>query len=97
MKALFISYNQSYGDEIIAILDAQGQRGFTRFDGVSGRGSVNGIPHMDSHAWPEYNDALIVAVPDEKVQPLLDALKAKDEETPDLGIRAFSWNIEQIY
>ena len=33
---------------------------------------------------------------DDKVRPILDALKAKDEETPDLGIRAFSWNLEQI-
>ena len=97
MKALFIAYNQSYGDEIVQILEAQGQRGFTRFDGVSGKGSANGIPHFNNHAWPEYNDAILVALEDDKVQPLLDALRAKDEETPDLGIRAFSWGIEQIY
>ena len=29
MKALFIAYNQAYGDEIVQILEAQGQRGFT--------------------------------------------------------------------
>ena len=97
MKALFIAYNQAYGDEIVAVLEAHGQRGFTRFDGVGGRGSVSGIPHFNNHAWPEYNDAILVAVPDEIVGPLMDALKAKDIETPDLGLRAFSWNIEQIY
>ncbi|MBO4427155.1 MAG: hypothetical protein J5771_01540 [Bacteroidales bacterium] len=97
MKALFIAYNQAYGDEIVAILEAHGQRGFTRFDGVGGRGSVSGIPHFNNHAWPEYNDALLVALPDEKVAPLMEELKAKDIETPDLGLRAFSWNIEQVY
>ena len=96
MKALFIVYNQAYGDEIVALLEGFGQHGFTRFDGVSGRGSVSGIPHLDSHAWPEYNDALLLMTEDDKVRPILDALKAKDEETPDLGIRAFSWNLEQI-
>lgn len=96
MKAVFIVYNQAYGDEIVAVVESLGQRGFTRFDGVGGRGSVNGIPHLDSHAWPEYNDALMLMVEDATVAPLLDALRAKDAETPDLGIRAFSWNLEQI-
>ena len=96
MKAVFIVYNQAYGDEIVAVVESLGQRGFTRFDGVGGRGSVDGIPHLDSHAWPEYNDALMLMVEDAMVAPLMDALRAKDAETPDLGIRAFSWNLEQI-
>ena len=96
MKAVFIVYNQAYGDEIVAVVESMGQRGFTRFDGVGGRGSVSGIPHLDSHAWPEYNDALMLMVEDATVAPLMDALRAKDAETPDLGLRAFSWNLDQI-
>ena len=96
MKAVFIVYNQAYGDEIVAIAEGLGQRGFTRFDGVGGRGSQTGIPHLDNHAWPEYNDALMLMVEDATVAPLLDALRAKDAQTPDLGLRAFSWNLEQI-
>lgn len=96
MKAVFIVYNQAYGDEIVAVVESLGQRGFTRFDGVGGRGSVDGIPHLDSHAWPEYNDALMLMVEDAKVAPLMDALRAKDADTPDLGLRAFSWNLEHI-
>ena len=96
MKAVFIVYNQAYGDEIIAAVEALGQRGFTRFDGVGGRGSQTGIPHLDSHAWPEYNDALMLLVEDEKAGPVLDALRAKDAATPELGLKAFSWKIEDI-
>ncbi len=96
MKAVFIVYNQAYGDEIVAIVEGLGQRGFTRFDGVGGRGSVDGIPHLDSHAWPEYNDALLLMVEDSTVAPLFQALREKDAQTPDLGIRAFSWNLEQV-
>ena len=96
MKAVFIVYNQAYGDEIVAMVESLGQRGFTRFDGVGGRGSVDGIPHLDSHAWPEYNDALLLMVEDSTVAPLLQALREKDAQTPDLGIRAFSWNLEQV-
>ena len=96
MKAVFIVYNQAYGDEIVAMVEGLGQRGFTRFDGVGGRGSVDGIPHLDGHAWPEYNDALLLMVEDSTVAPLLQALRDKDAQTPDLGIRAFSWNLEQV-
>ena len=93
MKALFIVYNQAYGDEVIAIAESLGQRGFTRFDGVGGRGS---IPHLDNHAWPEYNDALMLLVEDEIAPRILAALREKDASTPELGIKAFSWKIEDI-
>ena len=96
MKALFIVYNQAYGDEVIAIAESLGQRGFTRFDGVGGRGSKTGIPHLDNHAWPEYNDALMLLVEDEIAPRILAALREKDASTPELGIKAFSWKIEDI-
>ena len=96
MKAVFIVYNQAYGDEIVAIAESLGQRGFTRFDGVGGRGSQTGIPHLDSHAWPEYNDALMLLVEDAKVPEILAALREKDAATPELGIKAFSWKVEDI-
>jgi nitrogen regulatory protein PII len=94
MKAVFISYNQAYGDEIVDILDRQGQRGFTRFDGVSGRGSKDGIPHFNNHAWPEYNDAILVMVEDEKVPELLESVKKLDMRNEEVGVRAFVWNVE---
>jgi len=97
MKALFIAFNQAYGNEIVELLEANGQRGFTRFDGVSGKGSNEGIPRFDSHAWPEYNNAILTIVDDDKIPDLLASIKAKDEETPDLGLRAFVWNIENMY
>ena len=96
MKAVFVVYNQAYGDEIVAIVEGLGQRGFTRFDGVGGRGSQTGIPHLDNHAWPEYNDALMLLVEDETAPRLLAALREKDAATPELGIKAFSWKVEEI-
>ena len=62
---------------------------------MQGKGGFNGIPHMGSHAWPEQNHAILTFVKDEKVQPILGSLKAKDEATPDLGLRAFVWNVEE--
>ena len=97
MKAMFIAYNQAYNEEITELLAAHGQRGFTRWEGVEGKGGFNGIPRFGNHAWPEMNHALLVMTADEKVAPLLSALEAKDKEAPDLGLRAFVWNVESFY
>lgn len=97
MKAIFIVYNQAYNEEIIEMLAALGQRGFTRWEDVEGKGGFNGRPHMASHAWPESNHAILTMVKDDKVERILEAIKAKDEESPDLGLRAFVWGIETFY
>ncbi len=96
MKAIFISYNQAYSDEIVAVLEKNRQRGYTRWVDIQGKGGFNGIPHLGNHAWPEQNHAILTFVKDEKVRPILDDLKAKDEESPDLGLRAFVWSIEDV-
>ena len=98
MKAMFIAYNQAYNEEIVELLAAFGQRGFTRWENVEGKGSFNGIPRLGSHAWPEMNHAVLVMLKDDaKVAPLLEALGEKDREAPDLGLRAFVWNVESFY
>lgn len=97
MKAIFVSYNQAYNEEIVELLEANGQRGFTRWEDIEGRGGVDGEPHMGNHAWPTMNHALITMVEDAKVQGIMADLRAKDEAYPDLGLRAYVWNIEMSY
>lgn len=97
MKAIFISYNQAYNEEIVEVLVNNRQRGFTRWQEIQGKGGFNGFPRMGNHAWPEMNDAILTVTEDEKVEGILKELKEKDEAAPDLGIRAFVWNIETIY
>ena len=97
MKAIFISYNQAYNEEIVEVLDAHGQRGFTRWLNIDGRGSTDGIPHYGNHAWPEQNHGILVFVDEDKLAGILEDLKAKDETTPMLGLRAFTWDAEQAF
>ena len=94
---MFIAYNQAYNEEIVQTLQDLGQRGFTRWEDIEGRGHFNGQPRLGSHAWPELNHGILAVMPDEKVAPVLEALKAKDEAAPDLGLRAFVWNVETYY
>ncbi len=95
MKCIFIAYDQAHHERILTMLDHNNCRGFTAWEQVSGRGSVNGEPHYGSHAWPSMAGANITMVEDNQVERVLAELKAFDQERPRLGLRAFVWNIEQ--
>lgn len=97
MKAIFISFNQAYNDQIVDLLESLGQRGFTRWNDILGRGGVDGEPHYGSHAWPVQNMAVLTVVEDDLVRPVMDALRKTDEASPDLGLRAFVWDVVAKY
>ena len=97
MKAIFIAFNQAYNDEIVVLLEKHGQRGFTRWNDILGRGGVDGEPHYGSHAWPVQNMAILAMVEDNLVAPVMEDLRRTDEASPDLGLRAFVWDIVEKY
>ena len=97
MKAVFIAYNQAYNEEIVDVLEDNGQRGFTMWNEIAGRGSSDGEPHYGNHAWPVMNNAILSIVPDSMVDDILGELRSRDEAAPALGLRAFVWAIENLY
>ena len=97
MKGIFIAYDQAYNMEIADAMQEMGVRGFTMWQDIAGRGTETGEPHLGNHAWPTMNNAILTFVPDDKVDDILAMVRAKDEETPALGLRAFVWNIEKSY
>ena len=97
MKGIFFAYDQAYNMDIADALQALGVRGFTMWEDIAGRGSETGQPHLGSHAWPTMNNAMLAFVEDDKVDDILAKVRAMDEETPVLGLRAFVWNVEKHY
>ena len=95
MKSVMIVFNQALTSRVEYLLDELGIRGFTFFEEVQGRGSVDGEPHRGTHTWPEMNSAVITIVPDEKVDELLLTVRKLDARNKAVGVRAFVWNIEQ--
>lgn len=95
MKAIFIAYDQAHHEKIIEILERSNCRGFTAWDQVTGRGSVDGEPHYGSHAWPSLAGAIIAMTDDNRVPGVLERLRKLNDERPKLGLRAFVWDIEQ--
>lgn len=97
MKAVFIVYNQAHTEKVAYIFEKLAIRGFTRWTDLTGRGSVSGDPHMNTHTWPEQNTARLTIVEDDMVPMILDAVKKMDEINKDVGVRAFVWKIEEAY
>lgn len=97
MKAIFIVYNQAHTEKVEYMFEKLNIRGFTRWTDLTGRGSKDGNPHMNTHTWPEQNTARMTIVEDEIVESVLESVKRMDEINKDVGIRAFAWNIEAMY
>ena len=89
MKAIFIAYNQAYNEEIAQLLESFGQRGYTKWENIGGRGTETGEPHLGNHAWPTQNHAILTAVDDSLAPKIMEALRKTDADNPLLGLRAY--------
>ena len=87
MQAILITFDQAHYHRIVEMLERNNCRGFTSWP------IVNGEPHLGSHAWPSENSAIITIVEDERAANIMSRLKALDDESPKLGLRAFQWPI----
>ena len=94
MKAVFISYNQAFKDEILDIMLKAGVKGYTNWEEVTGRGSRTGEPHLGDHAWPTLNSAMISFVEDNIAADFMNRLSVLDKNNPMMGLRAFSWTVD---
>ena len=95
MKAVFVAYNQAYNQEIADLLEEMGQRGYTVWTEVGGRGSVDGQPHLGSHAWPTQNHALLSVMEDARASAVLARLRELDVANPLLGLRAYILPVDE--
>lgn len=97
MKAVFIIFNQALTERVNFIFEQLRITGFTKFPLAHGAGSKGGEPRMGSHAWPEMNSSIITVVEDDMVELILKYVEKLDKVNEENGIRAFVWNIEQMY
>ncbi len=95
MKAVMIIFNQANTERVEYMFDKLGIRGYSWFSEVKGRGSETGEPRLGTHTWPEMNSALITIIQEDAVDRLLEAVRKLDEINKEVGVRAFTWNIEQ--
>ena len=93
MKAIFLSCNQALFDEVHQVLEKLGVRGYTAVEELIGCGTATGEPHLGTTTWPTMHYALLAIVEDAQCAPLMAALKELDNANPQLGLRAFWWEV----
>jgi nitrogen regulatory protein PII len=93
MKAIMIIYNQAHTEKVEYLLDNLGIKGYSLWENVQGRGSVSGVPHLGTHAWPEINKSVLTVVEDDMVESVLENVKRIDVVNDEVGIRAFVWDV----
>lgn len=91
-----IVFNQANTERVEYMLDKLEIRGFTFWENVQGRGTVDGEPRRGTHTWPELNNAVLCVVDDAKVEPLLTTVRKLDLRNKEVGVKAFVWAIEQM-
>ena len=93
MKAVMIIYNQAHTERVEYMMDKLGIKGYSLWENVQGRGSLTGVPHLATHAWPEINKSVLTIVDDEIVDSLLENVRKIDAINNEVGIRAFVWDV----
>ena len=96
MKAIMIIYNQAHTEKVEYLLDNLGIKGYSLWENVQGRGSVSGVPHLGTHAWPEINKSVLTVVDDGLVESVLENVKRIDVVNDEVGIRAFVWDVMKM-
>ncbi len=97
MKAVFIVYNQALTERVTFIFDQLKIKGFTQWETVNGAGTNEGEPRMGTHTWPEMNSATLTIVDEEYVPLLFKYIEKLDNVNKENGIRAFVWDIVDMY
>lgn len=95
MKAVFVVYNQALSEQVHETIQHAGIQGYTRWRNVEGAGSETGEPHLGSHIWPAINAATMLIVTDQEAKVLMERLALLNSQTPQQGLRAFSWEISE--
>jgi nitrogen regulatory protein PII len=93
MKALFIVYNQEHTDSIEEMMEEHDLKGYTQWESLKGRGTIDGKPHLGTYNYPDINNAIISICEEEQIDPILEKLKEIDAEKKELGLSAFVWDI----
>jgi len=95
MKMMMISYNSAIEIEVMEILENHGIKNYTKWTGVHGKGLTSGS-HFGSEVWPGINSVMFSAVEAEKTQGVLKEIEVLRAKLGKEGVKAFTWNVEEV-
>ena len=95
MKMVMISYNEAIDAEIMGVLEKCSLKNYTKITATYGKGTSSGT-HLGTDIWPGRNNILNVACQEKEVAQLLVTIKELRKKLGAEGVKAFSWNLEEI-
>ncbi len=90
-----VVYNTVVDNAVRSILNDVDVCGFTEIDTVKGKGCSTGF-HLGTPVFPDINNLLFIIDETEKLDQVVDKLKALKEEFPDEGIKLFTVPVEEL-
>jgi nitrogen regulatory protein PII len=94
MKMILIAYNEAIDEEVFEVLEASGERGYTKWTRVLGDGRSSG-PHLATPVWPKANNVLMLCAEEEQVAKILAGIRLLRTKMGREGVKAFTWNVEE--
>ena len=94
-RMLIAVYNDILDNAVREILDEMDVCGFTEMEGVKGKGSSTGF-HLGTPVYPDLNNMLFIIDETEKLDQVVDRLKALKEEFPDEGLKIFTVPVSEL-
>ncbi|MBN1363438.1 MAG: hypothetical protein JW976_01400 [Syntrophaceae bacterium] len=94
MKMFFVIYAEESDEVIVSAFKKSGFKAYTKMCGLKGEGEESD-PKLGTHYWPGENNALFLAVRNEKIQPLCGLVRKLKAEHPRAGLRAFTFPLEE--
>jgi len=94
MKMFYVIYSEASDEDVIAAFKNSGFKAYTKMCGLMGEGQET-EPKLGTHCWPGNNNALLLAVSDEKIIQLCELVRRLKVEHPRAGLRAFTFPLEE--
>lgn len=95
MKMVLVSYNEAIDNDIMDALENCNIKNYTKINSVFGRGIASGT-HLGDDIWPGRNNILYVACQDSEAKQIISCVKELRKKLGQEGIKAFSWNLDEI-
>ena len=95
MKMVMIAYNEAMDMEVMEMLENCAMKNYTKITGSYGKGASSGT-HLGNDIWPGRNNILYVACEPDKVPKLLSCVGTLRKKLGREGIKAFTWELEEI-
>ncbi len=95
MKMAIVAYNEAIEDEVMEIFHGCALTGYTKMDGVFGKGVASGT-HLGTDIWPGRNSMLLVVGEDASVKQLLSRVRELRKSLGREGVKAFVVPVEEM-